>query len=46
MDVSPDESPPRNEPPQPQEKDTSERSPLAGHSLADKSVQGKGQGKR
>ena len=44
MDVSPDESPPRNEPLQ--EKDTSERSPLAGHSLADKSVQGKGQRKR
>ena len=38
-DVCPDKSPPRIEPLQ--EKDASERSPLAGHSLATKSVQEK-----
>ena len=43
-DVSPDKSPPRNEPSH--EKAASERSPLAGHSLATKSVQEKDLRKR
>ena len=43
-DVCPDKSPPRIEPLQ--EKDASERSPLAGQSLATKSVQEKDLGKR